>query len=146
MRMIDLDFRPDTRRLRQFAGAAVVAFALLGVLAHWRGHVLGIDLGSSAPTVAAVLWSAAGLSLLLAAAWPRGIWPLYVLLMLVAFPVGTVISYVVLLFIFYVLITPVGLWFRLRGRDLLARRGGRVETTWRDARADRGPESYFRQF
>lgn len=146
MRMIDLDFRPDARRLRQFAAVAVLAFAVLGALARWRGHLLFFELGEASEPTSTVLWALSGVSLLLALLWPRGIWPLYVLLMLVALPIGTVISYAVLLFIFYGLITPLGLWFRWRGRDPLARRGGPVDSTWVEPRGRSSAESYFRQF
>jgi hypothetical protein len=147
MRMIDLDLRPSRVRLRQFGWAGTVAFALLAMSAMLRGHVLFWELGEGARDAAVALASLSAGCLLLSFVWPRGLWPLYVLLTLVALPVGTVLSYTLLALFFYGLLTPVGLWFRLRRRDLLDRRGaGGRDSYWRAVRSDREAQSYFRQF
>ena len=50
-------------------------------------------------------------------------------------------------FLFFGLITPLGLVFRLIGKDPLNRRFDRAAATyWSDPRPRRGKESYFRQF
>lgn len=147
MRMIELDLHPSSSRLRQFGLAAAVVCGLLVASAWWRGHVLFWEVGAARDQVMTGLGIGAGIALLMAFLWPRGLWPLYVLLSLVAVPIGTVLSYTLLALFFYGLLTPVGLWFRLRHRDLLDRRGpGGRESYWHPARSDRDAKSYFRQF
>jgi hypothetical protein len=58
-----------------------------------------------------------------------------------------VLSYAILGFLFYGLITPLGLLFRAIGKDPLHRRFDRdAPTYWTDPRPRRGKASYFRQF
>lgn len=147
MGMIEFDLRPDRRRLRQFAVAMVVAGALLAASVHWRGHLLFWAVDESAPVALSGLAIAAIYALLSALFLPRAVWPIYVVLTVVAVPIGTVLSYTLLALFFYLLLTPVGLYFRLRRRDLLDRRGdGNRESYWRRARGDRPVSDYFRQF
>ena len=49
--------------------------------------------------------------------------------------------------LFFILITPVGLFFKLTGRDSMHRRfDPEAETYWFTARAKRPREDYFKQF
>ena len=53
----------------------------------------------------------------------------------------------VLYFLFFFMLTPVGLFFRLTGKDPLHRRfDPEASSYWTDPRPRRGKESYFRQF
>ena len=63
---------------------------------------------------------------LLGLLWPRVIRPVYVGWMVLAFPIGWTVSQAMLAVMFYGLFTPIGLLFRLIGRDPLhrARRAG----------------------
>ena len=72
---------------------------------------------------------------------------LYVGLMVVAFPIGFVLSYVFMGLIFFVILTPIGLFFRLIGRDPLRRRFDRKAVTYYvPHRETAGVERYFRQY
>ena len=57
--------------------------------------------------------------------------PIYVGWMVLAFPIGWTVSQAMLALMFYGLFTPIGLLFRLIGRDplQLSRRSG-LETYW----------------
>jgi hypothetical protein len=58
-----------------------------------------------------------------------------------------VLSYVIMGTLFYVLITPVGLFMRLIGRDPMMRRFEPEATTyWVTTAGSRPKESYFKQF
>ena len=57
---------------------------------------------------------------------PAAVRWLFVGWMVVAFPIGWVISLLMLLLMFYGIITPVALLFRMRGRDLLCRKRRRT--------------------
>jgi len=48
--------------------------------------------------------------------------------------------------VFYGVVTPFALVFRLRGRDVLARKKRPVDSYWSARRESNDPRSYFRQF
>ncbi len=147
MRMIELDFNPGARTLRQFGLIALVAFPLLGGVCYWRGGLLGFDFGDATLATSLVL---AGLGLVSGTlSWlaPRAIRPLYVGLLVITAPIGFVLSYVILGVLFYLVITPLALILRLVGYDPLKREFEReAETYWVEVEPRASKESYFRQF
>ncbi|MHA1566562.1 MAG: SxtJ family membrane protein, partial [Alphaproteobacteria bacterium] len=73
--------------------------------------------------------------------------PIYILMQLVMLPVGWVVSHIVMAVFFFVVLTPVGLVFRLFGRDLLCRRyDAAAKTYWRRRRKSDSMKRYFNQF
>jgi hypothetical protein len=147
MAMIDINLRPDAKQLRQFGLIALVAFGLLGGLTLWRGGLFGIDFGGATGAVVAVFWALGALSGLFSLAAPRANLPLYVVLTLISFPIGLVLSYVLLAIIFFGLLTPIGLLFRLIGRDPLHRRfDPAAKSYFVPHKPARESERYFRQF
>jgi multisubunit Na+/H+ antiporter MnhG subunit len=78
---------------------------------------------------------------------PKANLPIYVGLSVVAYPIGLVLANVILGALFYGLITPVGLVFRLMGRDSLQRKfEPEARTYWEQSKKNRSLESYFKQF
>ena len=72
---------------------------------------------------------------------------IYCALMVVAFPIGFVISHVMMWFIYYVVITPIGLVFRVMGRDMLGRRlEPQKASYWHERSRPRDPASYFKLY
>jgi hypothetical protein len=144
---LELNLNPDARTLRQFGGIALGAFGLLGGIVAWRGGLLGFDFGRAAWTVAIALWSVGALSALLGLVSPRANRPLWIALTLVAFPIGYVVSIALLGFLFFGVLTPVNLVFRLIGRDALHRRfDPAAKSYWIERSGDVPLERYFRQF
>lgn len=148
MPIIDIDLSPDRRKLRPFGFVALVAFGLLGGLVLWRGGLFGIDFGGAARTVAYVLFGVGVASALCSLVRPELNRGLYVAIFLLTFPIGFVLSYVILGFVFFLVISPVGIFFRIVGRDRLRLRRGRAEETyWVRRPAEPGrPARYFRQY
>ena len=67
--------------------------------------------------------------------------------MYVTFPIGLVLSHVIIAFIYYVVLTPAGLLLRLFKGDLLARAYDPSATTYWIKRTPQTDTSrYFRQF
>ena len=64
-----------------------------------------------------------------------------------AFPIGWTVSLIMLAILYYGLFTPIGLVFRLIGRDALqrSRRPG-LETYWTPKPTTTDPRRYFKQF
>lgn len=138
--MIKPNLRPSEAELRQFSHISLVGFPLLAWL------LLHVTLG----VPPAVVWSVAAVgpaALLLGLVHPRLVWPVYVLMMLVALPIGFVVSAVLLRLIYYMLFTPIALWFRLTGRDAMERRfEPEADSYWTDHKTGRDPASYLRLY
>ena len=109
--MIAIQWNPSTKQLRQFAGIWFPAFCgLVGwSIGHKTGHWSEVEIG----WVLAGLLSVGGLVL------PALIRPIFVGLILLTFPIGWVVSHLLLGLIFYGVVTPIGLILRISGHDPL---------------------------
>lgn len=141
--MLKLDFNPKPNVLRQFAFVAVIglpliAFVILRLCGAWSW-------------MHPAFLSAAGLGvvqlLVFLAGWqPLTRW-IFVVLMVVALPFGFVLSQVLMALIYYLVMTPIGLVFRLIGRDAMGRKMDRTNASyWRDRGPARSPASYFKLY
>jgi hypothetical protein len=145
--MIDIDLKPTRKKLRQFGVIAAVAFGILGLVLYWKKGLFGLSLGESAETWALGVWATGAVAAFLSLVAPGGLRPLYILLTLVAFPIGYVVSHVVLALLFYGLFTPIGLVFRVLSRDPLHRRfEPDADSYWVPHRRRDSKKYYFRQF
>jgi len=146
--LIDLNLRPDRKLLRGFGWIALGFFGLLGGVVYWKKSIVGIHLGpDTTRLVAGLLWGVGGISGLLSLVRPEWNRFLFIGMSLVAFPIGFVISHLILVLIYFGIMTPIGLLFRLIGRDALNRRLDRAaETYWIDRKPVKSVERYFRQF
>jgi hypothetical protein len=71
----------------------------------------------------------------------------FVWLSKILFPIGFVVSEIVLAAVFFLVFTPIGLCFRLLRRDALSRKFDATRATyWEDVSHPRSAESYFRQY
>jgi hypothetical protein len=136
MSLIRINTRPSPRQLLVFALAWLVFAGLLG-LTQWIG---------GRPTAAFVCW-VLGLGVPAAGAgWPGGLRLLYVGLSYATYPIGFVVSSLVLAALYYVVLTPIGLILRLCRHDPLQRRfDPRSASYWHSCPGPRSPDSYFRQ-
>ena len=148
MALIDIDWRPSRRRLRGFGTIAAVVFAALGAWVYFRHSVVGIALTPRAAALTAgVLWAVAALALVLRFAAPVALRPLYVALSLISWPIGWVLSHVLLAVLFYGVVTPMGLLRRAVGGDPLTRQFPTdASTYWIRRRPAKDTSQYFRQF
>jgi hypothetical protein len=147
MAAIELSLNPEARTLRQFGFLACGAFALLGALVLFRGGLFGFDFGGAVRPVAVACFGIGGVSALLSLVAPRANRLLWVALALAAYPIGLVVSYALMGVLFFGVLTPVGLLFRLIGRDALRRRFEPEATTYWIERDGEVPlERYLRQF
>jgi hypothetical protein len=138
MRWSDIEFDPTHKTLRQFAG---LWLAFFGTLALWHGLARGrIGVGLGLGLVALVVGS-------LGLARPQWMRYIYVSWMVLAFPIGWTVSQAMLAVMFFGLFAPIGLVFRLLGRDPLQRsRQPGLKSYWapKPAPADLG--RYLKQF
>jgi hypothetical protein len=147
MALVDLNLNPNRRILRQFGFVALVGFGALAAWMRWRGGLFGLSVGAAAP-VLVVVFSAVGLlSAAFSIARPGANRPLYVALSVVTYPIGFLLSFLVMGVLYFGLITPIALVFRVAGRDALCRRiDPEVQTYWTERRAPDDVGRYFRQF
>ena len=148
MGLIAIDWNPTKKMLRLFGACTGLFCALLGAWVFFRYSLFAFELGShTARTVGIVLWAVGGVSFFLGLVLPRALWILYVVLNGLAFPIGLVVSHVVLFVIYYFLFTPMGLIFRLIGRDALHRKfDPQAESYWVPYEPHPPAKRYFRQF
>ena len=148
MSLIQVNWKPNEHQLRTFGLLCGVVGAVLGVLTLWRGSILGIELEiARAQQVSYFLFTAATICAVLALTKARALWPLYVLATAISLPIGFVLSYAVLGVLFYLVVTPYGLIFRLLGRDVLARRFDRsARSYWVRRTPVTDMSRYYRQY
>ncbi len=136
MSLVRLNLAPSHRQLRLFAAASLAVFGWFGLALIRHGHGLpGRGLVVFALAVAALgFWR------------PRRVRPLYLALTYAAYPIGFLMSYVILAGLFFGVILPIGLGMRLFGYDPLGlRRRPEAKTFWKPKIASRTSGSYFQQ-
>ncbi len=136
--MIELNWSPDHKTLKQFGLIGLLGFPGGGAVAYWVWQM---------PTLAVVL---AGLGVavwLLSMIHAPSVRYVYVAMSVAAYPIGFVVSHTVLAAVYYLLFTPMGLVFKLIGRDALERRLDRESATyWQPHPAANSTDRYFKQF
>jgi hypothetical protein len=137
MQWSDIPFRPSERTLRQFAGLWLLFF---GFLAGWQS-LFGEPALAAALAFLAVAVGALGLFK------PYAVRSVFVGWMVLAFPIGWLVSRVLLASLYYGLFTPLAVVFRALGRDPLRRRAQpAVATYWAPKPAPASTRSYFHQY
>jgi hypothetical protein len=138
MQWQDVSRDPSARTLRQFAGLWLVFF---GLLAAWQGGVRGRPAVALCLAVLALTVGPLGL------VKPALVRPVFVGWMMCAFPVGWLVSRLILAAVFYLVVTPTGLLLRLCGHDPLRRcPDPAAETYWTAKPPTRDPRRYLRPF
>ncbi len=138
MALIDINWKPSRNELRFFAGLQLVFFAIVACLLYMR-------FGWTTPAV--VILPISALLAIVGAIWPAVLNPMYVIWMAAAFPIGWVVSHLLMAMIFYLLVTPVGLIMRLLGRDPLDSKFDKnANSYWKQRETRDSMDRYFRQY
>ena len=147
MAAVEIKWSPSRSELKLFGFLALTGFALLGALIAWQQAFLFFDLGPSARVVAMVLCAVGVVSATFSLTRPGANRPLWVAMMIVAWPIGTIVSYVLMAVIFYGVFAPIGMVFRLIRRDPLCRTIDRAaKSYWTPHEPVTDVKRYFRQF
>jgi hypothetical protein len=137
MRWSDILFHPPITTLRRFAAVGALLFSGLASSAYflWTNGAVALALAGLALTVG-----------LLGMVRPAALRPVFVGLLVLTFPLNWLVSRLLLALVFYCLLTPLGLLFKLFGRDTLGRRFQPArQSYWTTKPAADGLRSYFRQ-
>lgn len=136
MQWSDVTKAPAEKTLRQFAGLCLVIFGGLGAWRLVQGHA------DTKAWVLVALGIFIGLPGLIR---PSSIRLVFTGWMMAAFPIGWVVSRVVLGIVFYGVFAPIAAAFRLGHRDVLHRRRAAAPTYWMAKPTPADPASYLRQ-
>jgi len=139
MALIDVDWKPGRRELRQFALLFFVFAVGFGTFVHF--------FKDWPPLVSQALWAAGVLMGLIGLVFPPAARPVYIVMMALALPIGLVVSSVLMTLIYYLVLTPIGLVMRLVGYDPL-RRGldPAASSYWIERTPPESVQRYFRQY
>jgi hypothetical protein len=138
MAVIELNKNPSQKELAWFGLMFLAFFGLIGGFVWWRFQ---------AQTVAYALWGVAAVLVAAYYAVPSLRKPMYLGWLYAAFPIGWVISHVVMGVIYFLVITPFALIFKLIGRDALERRIDKnAKSYWVEHKTGGDPQRYFKQF
>lgn len=137
--MIHIDKNPSDKKLKQFARIAPMMLLLVGAVLCWKFGLPNSYFAASF-VFGALIFLFSLLSL-------RIVRPIYLGLVYIGYPIGWVISHVVMLLLFYGIITPVGLIFRMTQRDALhLDRDPECKSYWTEHPRNTSVERYFKQF
>ena len=139
MSLIEIDWNPKSKQLRNFGKIAMVAsviislllYLLKGVAFKWLLIIVAFGL---------MVFIISMISLKLTKI-------IYLGMILLTMPIGWVVSFIVLAVFYYLLLAPLGFFFRLIGRDPLYRKfDSNAKSYWLARRPPKGLEQYFHQF
>ena len=139
MAVIEVNRNPSRRELNLFGfiwlGFFMLVAGALGLKLH--SPIVSVALASVAVVVPVLGWAA-----------PSFMRMVYVGLSYLAWPIGFVVSHVLLGAVYYLLVTPIGLIMRALGYDPMHRRFDAEAPSYWVERGDgeHDPHSYFRQF
>lgn len=135
MKLIDINWNASDRQLRQFGSICFVVLPLLGWI--W---------GASASIVG---WLAAiGLTIgVVSMVVPQTLRPLFIVLTIVATPIGMVVGELAMLLIYVAVFFPMGMIFWMFRRDSLQRKLDRASKTyWQSKKQPKDASSYYHQW
>ena len=139
MALLEVNWQPSRKELRQFAG---IWFPLACAVLSWFFYK-----GTQSWQAPAMLGGVGAVLAVIAFLVPAVALRIYVGWMVAAFPIGWLISHLLMGLIYYGLITPMGLVMRLCGRDAMGRRfdPGR-DSYWIPHEMPKDKKRYFRQY
>src|SRR4051812_15946537 len=108
MRRHNAEPKTSSRVLRQFAGAWLILFMVLAARQYISRHNQAL---------ACILGAIGLVPGICGLVWPATVRSLYLLATFVTRPIGWVISRLALLILFFGVVTPLAIFFRMRGRD-----------------------------
>lgn len=138
MALLEINRKIGKRQLRQFAMVWLVLWGLIGWMVYRHTHAIQVP---------RILWIAAAVSGAFGLLLPRFMRGLYLGTIYLVYPIGWVISHLILGFVFYVVLTLIGLMMKVFGHDPMERKFDRAAGSYWTAYSPEGKvERYFRQF
>jgi hypothetical protein len=142
MSLIKLNWRPNKTEIRKFGVIFLVGCGILGLAKYlapfglWHcNEQFGVILMFAGLFIGGV-----------AIAIPRAALPFYWVWLSIAFVMGNIMSRVLIVAMYFLIITPVGFLSRIVGRDKLQLKRRSVGSYWHPIHLPKDIETYERQF
>jgi hypothetical protein len=146
-KLVEINLSPDVKTLRQFGVIAFVGFGVLAALAYYEKLVFAFGLGDVRMPLVTSFLAVGAIALLFSLVAPKANRFIYVGLTVLAFPIGFVLSYLIMGVLYFLVIGPIAVAMRLFGRDPMHRAyDPGAASYWSTARPPRDKESYFHQY
>ena len=134
-----VNWNPNVKQLRNFGKIAIAATAIIAILLY---TIKGLAVKWCLLLVAGglLIFLCSRISIKLTKA-------IYLGLTILTFPIGIAVSFILMSAFYFLLLTPIGLFFRLIGRDSLSRKFDRsAKTYWTAHQTTDNTKRYFQQF
>jgi hypothetical protein len=134
-----INWKPTEKDLRSFGKVSLIMLAVIAALLWKLKHL---------PLAYAICICAAGvLIFILSLISAKLVKPVFITLQVITYPIGLTVSFVIVAIFYYLVLTPVALFFKLIGRDLLKRRFDKnAPTYWVRYNPPDSVGRYFKQF
>lgn len=130
------NIKSGRKQLQEFGITIGMVLALIGAYFFWRGR----------PAFYWLLISAA-IFFFLGLIWPAALKPLQKIWMSLAVVMGFFMTRLILLILFYLIITPIGFFLKVRGKDLLGLKFDKnAPSYWLPKKGNPDRTSYEKQF
>ena len=134
-----MNWKPAEKELRNFGKASLIMLAVIAALL-WKFK--GIP-----PLYTLCICAAGVLIFLLSLISAKLVKPIYIVLQVLTYPIGVAVSFVIMAVFYYLVLTPMGFFFKLIGRDLLNRKfDPKADTYWVRYNPPGPVGRYFKQF
>lgn len=139
MSLVEIKLNPNLKELRDFGKIALIATAILGLLIYvFKG--IGIEWSLAIWALGIIIFLTSLTSIKLTRL-------IYLGLILITFPIGWVVSFILMALFYFLLITPLGMVFRLMGKDLLNQKFDQeAKSYWVVRKPPENLSRYFHQF
>jgi hypothetical protein len=138
MSLIEINWNPEKQELRKFGLIAIVVLGAVSILLRF---VFKVE--TALPTVIFIAGLCIFIVSLISTKATRII---YLAMTLAALPIGLVINVILMGVFYFLILTPLGLFFKAIGRDVLNRRfEAQAKTYWIKRQQNKTPQSYFHQ-
>ncbi len=139
MSLVEIDWNPKSKQLQSFGKIALVASAVISLLLYLLKGV--------AIQWVLIIFAFGFITFIISMISLKLTKMIYLGMTLVTLPIGWVVSFILLSAFYFLLLAPLGLIFRLIGRDPLCRKfDPNAKSYWLSRQPPKGPEQYFHQF
>lgn len=138
--LVSISWKPSEKELKAFGRSLLIGFSIIGLVLYFYFEL---------PNTAVGIFALGVLAFFLSYFSPRLAMIIYYPWMGISMVMGTIVSTLIVAFIYFVLLTPVGLLFKLIGRDPLSRKFDKdASTYWEEASSSKSNdiEPYEEQF
>lgn len=137
MAMMEVNWNPSRKELRQFGFLCFLFFGAIGAYRYWyHGLTLGVEILAALAVIGGTLGAIA----------PQLLKWVFVGWIIAVFPIGWTISHLLLGLIYYLILTPIGLLLRVLGHDPMNRSLDRTAKSYWSDHEQAPVARYFRQF